>query len=169
MSEATLSLPGTDADPELKELLKKRLSQIDEEREKLAQRRSELDGALNRIDEERSHIAALLGLDATSASAVKAEGGAFSQDPVELVVRLLDETGPLHYRDIERELRARGWYRAGGADPANTLLAKYFQDPRLYRPRRGVYAIRPEGRTVQSVGTKRKGLRRGTRRSASVA
>ena len=169
MSEATVSPQRADTDDELTELLKRRLAQIDEKREELAERRRELDQALNRIDEERTHIAALLGLDGTYASPAEADVGILPGDPADLVVKLLRETGPLHYRDIERQLRSRGWYRAGGADPANTLLAKYFQDPRLYRPRRGVYAIRPEDRAVQSVGTKRKGLRRGGRRSGSAA
>lgn len=169
MSEAMVLPQRADSDGELNQLLKRRLAQMDEQREELAERRRGLDQALNRIDEERSHIAALLGLDGTSASPAGADGGILPGDPADLVVKLLRETAPLHYRDIERQLRSRGWYRAGGADPANTLLAKYFQDARLYRPRRGVYAIRPEGATVQSVGTKRKGVTRRRRRSGSAA
>ena len=59
----------------------------------------------------------------------------------DLVVALLDEIGrPLHYRDIHRELEERG-HRVGGADPASTLLSRFFKDPRLYRPRRGTYGL----------------------------
>jgi hypothetical protein len=168
MTETVVSLVGTDGTSELHEVLKRRLAEIDKEREDLLERRRELDAALNRIDEERGHIVALLGLDGSTVAA-DVQATTLSDDPADLVVRLLRETGPLHYRDIERQLRSRGWYQAGGADPANTLLAKYFQDPRLYRPRRGVYAIRPEGATVQSVGTRRKGVRRRRRRSVTAA
>jgi hypothetical protein len=159
MTEEVVSLLGTDGNRELHDVLKSRLAQIDKQREILVERRRELDAALNRIDEERGHIAALLQLDGSTVAA-DVQATTLSDDPADLVVRLLSEAGPLHYREIERQLRSRGWYQAGGADPANTLLAKFFQDPRLYRPRRGVYAIRPEGRTVQSVGTRRKGVRR---------
>jgi len=164
MTEQAVSLVGKDGNGELYEVLKRRLAQIEKERENLLGQRRELDAALNRIDDQREHITALLGLNGSTVAA-GAQATTLSDDPADLVVRLLSETGPLHYREIERQLRSRGWYQAGGADPANTLLAKYFQDPRLYRPRRGVYAIRPEGRTVQSVGTRRKGVRRRRRGS----
>ena len=70
----------------------------------------------------------------------------------DVVVKLLREVeGPLHFRDIERELRQKGVTLPGGKDPASNLLTRYFHDPRLYRPRRGVYALR--GRLpVRSVG-----------------
>jgi hypothetical protein len=113
------------------------------------------------------HIAALLNLNGSRPSPEVVNAN--TESPADLVVRLLNETGPLHYREIERQLRARGWYQAGGVDPANTLLSKYFRDPRLYRPQRGVYAVRPEGRTVQSVGTKRRGTKRRSRGGANAA
>lgn len=160
MPETAESRQRPVSEGDLAELLRSRLAQLDIDREELIQRRRELDAALNRIEDERGHIAALLGLNGSSPAPGTVQGSALSDDPADLVVELLRDKGPLHYREIERQLRARGWYQAGGADPANTLLAKYFNDPRLYRPRRGVYAIRPEGRTVQSVGTKRKGVRR---------
>ncbi len=72
------------------------------------------------------------------------------------VVFLLANVGkPMHYREIERELRARGQLAVGGQDPANTLLARYFDDERLYRPSRGTYALREWNRTARSVGTRR--------------
>lgn len=72
------------------------------------------------------------------------------------VVSLLANVGkPMHYREIERELRARGQLAVGGQDAANTLLARYFDDERLYRPSRGTYALREWNRTARSVGTRR--------------
>ena len=67
------------------------------------------------------------------------------QHSADAVVSLLNEVGePLHYRDIHRELKARGrleFLYVGGADPASTLLSRFFKDPRLYRPQRGTYAL----------------------------
>ena len=60
----------------------------------------------------------------------------------DLVVALLEEVGePLHYREIERRLRERGELESGGRDPANTLLARFFNDPRLQRTGRGTYDL----------------------------
>lgn len=57
------------------------------------------------------------------------------------VVALLRERGqPIHYRDIYERLVQDG-VQVGGKDPAGTLLARYFDDPRLYRPARGTYGL----------------------------
>ena len=60
----------------------------------------------------------------------------------DLVVALLEQRGePAHYRDIYTELADRGLV-VGGKDPANTLLARFFNDPRLKRVGRGTYALK---------------------------
>ena len=60
----------------------------------------------------------------------------------DLVAALLEEVGtPLHYADIERQLRERGSIEGGGKNPANTLLARFFKDPRLERVGRGTYTL----------------------------
>ena len=76
------------------------------------------------------------------------------QRSADLVVNLLKSLGkPLHYRDIYEELTTNESFRdgflfeffrdgsLGGVDPAATLLSRFFKDPRLYRPRRGTYAL----------------------------
>ena len=70
------------------------------------------------------------------------------QDSADLVVNLLKSVGkPLHYRDIYEELKTNEFFHAAGhgslgdVDPAATLLSRFFKDPRLYRPRRGTYAL----------------------------
>jgi hypothetical protein len=167
MAEAITALQNRDG-VQLTEALKLRLAQIDKDREALIQRRRDLDAALNKIDEERGHITALLGLKGAAIEPESSQNTNASDNLIELVATLLTEKGPMHYREIERELRTRGWFQAGGADPANTLLARYFQDPRFYRPARGVYALRPNGKAVQSVGAKRRGLKREKRRQAAA-
>ena len=68
--------------------------------------------------------------------------GSSRSSPADLVVALLQDVGtPLHYREIERRLRESGKFEAGGRDPANTLLGRFFNDPRLHRTGRGTYAL----------------------------
>lgn len=56
------------------------------------------------------------------------------------VVALLRQHGqPLHFRLIYQRLAQQ--VVAGGIDPANSLLARYSTDPRLYRTAPGVYAL----------------------------
>lgn len=60
----------------------------------------------------------------------------------DLVVAYLEEMGePAHYRHIYTELADRGLV-VGGKDPANTLLARFFNDPRVKRVSRGTYALK---------------------------
>jgi hypothetical protein len=110
------------------------------------------------LHEELGLLHALLGRKRrpeeppTSVPRATAPGGT----DADKVVSLLANMGkPMHYREIERELRARGQVTIGGQDPANTLLARYFDDERLYRSSRGTYALREWNRTARSVGTRR--------------
>jgi hypothetical protein len=76
-------------------------------------------------------------------------------DVADTVVEVIREAGvPLHFRAIEQRLRDRGVH-GGGKDPANVLLAKYFDDARLYRPARGTYALREWDKSASSVGKRR--------------
>ena len=69
--------------------------------------------------------------------------------PADLVVALLQEVGtPLHYREIERRLRENGKFEAGGKDPADTLLGRFFNDARLHRTGRGTYALLGSGEAL---------------------
>ena len=64
------------------------------------------------------------------------------QETADAVVELLTELQtPLHYRDIYRELKARGMEIISD-DPAKTLLARYFNDDRLHRISRGTYTVK---------------------------
>jgi hypothetical protein len=133
---------------------------------KLAQSQAALDAANGEIDrlaakrdslkEEAGHLRALLGISAEAPPAVAHERDASIAD---LVVQLLkEESKPMHYREIAAALEARHAIAANGRDPANTLLARYFDDPRLYRPSRGTYFLR-EGNVVRNVGVRSKSVR----------
>ena len=123
--------------------LRSEVSAIEAQQKQLVDRRAELARRL-------SHISALLGDERPGSP--KPPG---AESVADQVVELLLELGrPMHYREIEQELRARGKVHVGGKDPANTLLARYFRDKRLYRPKRGTYALRDEGTEARSVGTR---------------
>ncbi len=136
------------------------------EREAVSAQISKRERRRSEIEEQIGHIDALLGNDAAADSAAtpptpEARDSASGNETADLVVDLLREVGePLHYREIERELRERGVLRVEGKNPANTLLSRFFNDPRLYRPRRGTYALR-NGSAARSVGTRRRRARRG--------
>jgi hypothetical protein len=134
-----------------------RLQEVDAEVKELMSQRSEMDVRLARLAEEATHLRALLAsygaepfLQSPTLTVV-----ATGKSLADHVADLLKEVGrPMHYREIERELRSRGLFSGGGKDPANSLLASYFNDSRLHRPSRGTYAIRTTG-SVKSVGAKR--------------
>jgi hypothetical protein len=169
-----LEVDDAPVDKEVKAAMAQRRERIDQRITTLRAEIDRLTGQLAVAEREREALMGLLALwesgpqDTATQYSSRANGGISLavgslqvQDAADLVVKLLSEIKrPLHYREIESELRARNWYIAGGADPANTLLAKYFDDARLYRPSRGVYAIRPDGEVVRSVGLKKKSVRR---------
>ena len=153
-------------DRSFEEALLARRAVLAKEYAEASARLEELQGAVAGLEADLGHIDALLGEAGSAAGGAShgaeaaAPAGASGERPTaDLVVALLDEIGrPLHYREIARELEARG-VTAEGKDPANTLLSRYFDDPRLYRPKRGTYALR-NGLAVRSVGGRR--TRKGT-------
>ena len=62
------------------------------------------------------------------------------------VVELIQECGAMHYLDIHRTLVARG-FEIGGEGKADTLLSRYFKDPRLVRVARGTYGLAKQAAT----------------------
>ncbi len=138
--------------------LSARRAELAGERAATAEQLDELRRTIARLDADIGHIDALLD-DAPGADEVapaRPQAAPPEGRTADLVVALLGEKGePLHYREIERELRSRGDIAIEGKDPANILLSRYYNDPRLYRPKRGTYALR-NGRNMRSVGARRK-------------
>ena len=143
--------------------LRSRAERLVEELELTNQRISQLVTQRETLGTELGHLSALLGADDAPL-----EQRPYSEDldegeenVADLVVELLRQfKQPLHYREIERELRSRSRIEIAGQNPANTLLAKYFKDKRLYRPARGTYGLREWDPTAKSVGTRRSPKRR---------
>ena len=110
---------------------------------------AEISAQRARIAPQIEHLRALLGKDPlqTPVRPVARAPRARSPRPVDgstdadRVVALLRDRGqPIHYREIYDCLTQDG-VQVGGKDPAGTLLARYFDDPRLYRPARGTYGL----------------------------
>jgi HB1, ASXL, restriction endonuclease HTH domain len=147
-----------------------RLQEIEAELEGFENSRARLDEAVSKLTDERAKLRGLV----STYEAVPIENGqrlssaTQRRELADMVVELLRENGrPMHYREIERELRARGLFAGGGKDPANGLLATYFDDDRLYRPARGTYEVKPDNGGKRSVGTKKK--RKASRRGRAPA
>jgi hypothetical protein len=146
-------------EPEFIAVLQRRWTKLSTEYDRLDTEKARVDRELGAVKNEMVHLKGLMDIHKESAGGGALVGPTLvksAETVADAVARLIAERGEaLHYRDIEREMRARGLYTAGGADPANTLLAKYFNDPRLYRPERGKYALREWQPNAASVGTKR--------------
>lgn len=142
--------------------LRQRLTALDEEHRRLTAEIDDLSGQRERLEESAEHIRALIG-------GAELEGLPQPQEPgqsiPDIVVELLRETGhPMHYREIADALLRRGVPGGDGKDPANILLARYYNDERLFRPARGTYALKT-GRTAKSVGSRTVKKRKNARHS----
>lgn len=135
-----------------------RLMDVETEMTTLSQRKAEIDASLARLIDESSHLSALLIAyePETTRPVVLLSTVASTLTLADHVVELLTARGePMHYREIERELRRRGLFAGTGRDPANALLATYYNDERLVRPARGTYAVKRPGGRVESVGKRK--------------
>jgi len=143
-----------------------RLARLVIDREALEGRKAEVERQLERLAVEVAHLEGLLALHGDiQPLTIETATPELPASVADQVVSLIREARTaLHYEEIERQIRAKGLYSAGGQNPANTLLAKYFNDPRLYRPARGTYGLREWQPMAPSVGTK--SARRRTKRGA---
>lgn len=145
-----------------------RVLEITKQLTTLRERQKEIESRIRALTNEQSLLEALLAAHGLARAEGPQEGrepngtGNSPQVPEsvpDLVVDLLQSKGPLHYRQIEAELRQSAKFIAGGKDAANTLLAKFFDDPRLYRPARGVYAVKANRTAQKNVPGRRRKAR----------
>ena len=109
---------------------------------------SDLDEQIAELQVEREaladrehHLQALLGKGRDEGAAPANIAPSEALEHADLVVSILAEAGsPLHFRAIYEEFAARGGI-IGGKDPANNLLTKYYNDPRVRRTARGTYEL----------------------------
>lgn len=154
---------GTSIPHELVNAARARLAHVEAEMSELSEQRSRIDSAVARLADESSHLDALLATyePGSRSTVVMMPRAVRLKTLADQVVDLLVERDePMHYRDIERELRRRGAFSGTGRDPANALLATYYNDDRLFRPSRGTYAIKPVGGSAASVGQRKSPMAR---------
>lgn len=132
--------------------LQERLREVTARASKVREQVEEARRDLERLDNERAHLSALLELSEGAAPEQKIVPFSSLIADADKVVDLVREMGPLHYRQIFDLLQKRGFVMPGGMDPANTLLAKFFNEQRLRRAKRGTYELN-DGRP--SVGSRR--------------
>lgn len=114
------------------------------EREHLERARAAADRRVAEAQGKRDHLASQLGeLQQLLADDPEklAEPTAPTADANAVLEVLIDHGKPMHYRDIYSALADVG-FQVGGADPASTLLTRFFSDWRLERIARGTYQIR---------------------------
>ncbi len=157
------SLPEDINAGEYRRVLNNRLLFVEGQVEVLARQIASLEETRSSLAEEAIRIRTLLGVHDNERP--RAEGQLQHQhsqrwkSAADVVVEYLDEVGaPVHYREIEKALRERGAVSLGGKDPANSLLARYFADPRLLRVSRGTYASKSKwtGRGLSSRKRRRR-------------
>ena len=129
---------------ELTRAAKNRILVLEEQIPQLQRERGDLDARIADLDSQLTQLRALIGGSPVSEPPSNVlQLRVSSSDLADRVVGMLREMRrPMHYREIEAALRKRGQYAGGGQDPANALLATYFNDPRLRRVSRGTYAPR---------------------------
>ena len=96
---------------------------------------AQLEGLLNGPDAEQPATAPGMDLPAPASPPTRKP---FAD--ADAVVNLISERGAMHYVDIHSVLVDRG-FEIGGKGEANTLLSRYFNDPRLQRTARGTYDL----------------------------
>ena len=124
-------------------------SELEDVEESLSQLRTQRDG----LRAQLAHMQALANPERLSSEGSNELPS--GEEISDLVYGLLESHGSLHFKNIEQLLRETAGVQASGSDPATSLLARYYNDPRFYRPKRGTYAIRRSG-SAKSVGARKK-------------
>lgn len=130
-------------------------------RGELAEKLRVISEEATQLEARQRHIQALLALEGSPNSVILSTPEAPTWKGIvslaDEAFKLLQEAGhELHYRDIAAGLLAKG-ITVPGREPASNLVAHIYNDPRLVRPKRGVYGLKewfPKG--TRSAGTRKK-------------
>ena len=126
--------------------------QIEEKRSEIDGLRVERDAAALRAGQLRDLLGNNEDFDAAEVSTPIAPTRIADADAV---VELIREHGEaMHYIEIHRTLVNRG-FEIGGEGKADTLLSRYFKDPRLMRVSRGTYDLAERGKHMVSANEDR--------------
>ena len=129
-------------DPSFQASARTELVRLSQELKELDQQMSALQVRREGVSTAVEHLRGLVDPSETLTSGGRPVSGNPGMATADAVVDLLEEHGqPMHYREIHSAIVEQG-YTVGGKDPANTLLARFFNDSRLYRPASGTYGLR---------------------------
>jgi hypothetical protein len=150
---------------ELRQKYEEKLRGISEEREKAKMVIRHLNALLALQGHPQTEIQPSLLATTGEGTANKSNGTASIAD---MAYQLLKETGKeYHYKELAEALIDRGVH-IPGSNPASSLVARIHDDPRLIRPRRGVYALKESyPANTSSVGTRRTKRRKARRKPKS--
>ena len=116
--------------------LDREIARLQDQRTDAAKRVSQLEDILNASDSAQNSISGDAGVQPSSI--VRRPRPIADADAV---VELIREHGEaIHYLDIHKKLVDRG-FEIGGQGNPNTLLSRFFDDPRLIRIARGTYGL----------------------------
>ena len=125
----------------------------------LEKKAQEVQRELERARSKLAHVEGFLNLEEEKPQGMEpADSRSPSKDEVcnavEQVLRG-NNSEPMHYRELEEELRQRGIVILG-KNPANGLVSRIHKDKRFVRPtRRGYYALREDYPGVPSIGERK--------------
>lgn len=127
---------------ETERAIREEIAYLNERRDTLIGKRRRLDEQIVDVDAEIKKLEDFLGPTTSHRNSKRSRSMSGTATP-DLVYDLLVETGqPLHFRTIYERLRHRDPRPPQSKDPANALLARYYNDSRFYRTAPGTYALR---------------------------
>ncbi len=130
--------------------LDREISRLQDQRTDAAKRVSQLEDILSGSDSGQNSIP-----DDAEAQPSSSARRPRSIADADAVVDLIREHGePMHYLEIHKMLVDRG-FEIGGEGKADTLLSRYFKDPRLSRVSRGTYDLADQSNSETKPDAKR--------------
>ena len=138
-------------------LLLEEQSRLRSKSQELREELSAMEGKLKEIEERLVHVEGLLGPSHTKEDDSEKKSLPDSREITDIAVDILSERNrePLHYRELAKEIQARGG-NIPGVDKDHTLIARLVKDDRFVRPtRRGFYALQRDYPEAKSVGARK--------------
>ena len=144
----------------LTKLLLEEHGELKEEDQEIRKRISEAERRLREVTERLTHVEGLLGPSQVFENASSEESLSRSLDIKDIAADVLGarEGEPMYYKDLAKEIQARGG-NLTGPNAANVLVARLVSDDRFVRPtRRGYYALRRDYPDAKNVGARKRRL-----------
>ena len=143
---------------DLNSLLQAEKTRLEEEKQTLQEQFAVAEMRLREIQVRLQHVEGLLGTDKAAETVLPGAPNSVERNVTDIAEEILAERErePMHYKDLAREVQARGG-GLSGENAANVLVARLVSDDRFVRPlRKGFYARRRDYPTARNVGARKK-------------